>query len=232
MQVALGAVMLIAVLWFVALRPKPTSTGGSPASSAAPAQAAPTAPGAAGLERAVDKAHGAADTASADAQRAASSDAESGSKAAATPSGDSHTAKTSHSSAATATKTTAHPAARGHVAAHKRPADPNVRRVRTALRQHKAIAIAFVSPQAADSRAVSQEIRHVSGFHGRAFSLSVPLSQLSRYGFITRGVDVAVAPTIVIVAPNHDATTISGFADRYEIQQRLADVLAAKHSHS
>lgn len=104
----------------------------------------------------------------------------------------------------------------------------DVRRVRTALHDRKAVAIAFVDPRVADARAVAQEVRHVSGFHGRAISLAVPLSQLSDFAFITREVEVTVAPTVVIVDRRHRASTIVGFADRGEIEQRLADALAAK----
>jgi hypothetical protein len=101
--------------------------------------------------------------------------------------------------------------------------------VRAALRRHRAIAIAFLDPAAADSQAVGVELRHVSTFHGRALTLSVPIGDLSRFGAITTGVQVTAAPTIVIVTPNRKATTIVGFADRVEIQQRLADALAQHH---
>jgi hypothetical protein len=56
----------------------------------------------------------------------------------------------------------------------------------------------------------------------------VPIAQLSRYEFITREVAVTVAPTVVIVSPKRTATTIVGFADRGEIEQRLADAVATR----
>src|SRR3954468_1819154 len=78
MQVALAAVLLLLVVWFVALRPKPSS--GEDAASApaqtAPAPAGGAAPGTEGLTNAIDKAHGAGAPADADAQRAAQSDAD------------------------------------------------------------------------------------------------------------------------------------------------------------
>ena len=100
--------------------------------------------------------------------------------------------------------------------------------VRAALRMNKAIAVAFVDNATADSRAVDRELLQVSRFGGRAFTLSVPLANLSDFGFITNTVEVTVAPTVVIVDPQRRATTIVGAADRVEIEQRLADALKAK----
>src|SRR6185312_414416 len=76
MQIALAATLLLAAVWFVALRPK-GSNAGAPAAAVAPAAPATSgaAPGVAGLKRAIDKAHGAVTTASGDAERAAQSNA-------------------------------------------------------------------------------------------------------------------------------------------------------------
>ena len=135
----------------------------------------------------------------------------------------------------------AEPTTSGRSAARERPpaeaADVSTRpihtrgpvaSVRAALQLHKAIAIAFVDSATADSRRSSDELLHVSDFGGRAFTIATRLANLSDYGFITKNVEVAVAPTVVIVDPRHRATTIVGFADRGEIEQRLADALAAK----
>ncbi len=230
MQIALAATLLLAAVWFVALRPKSSSDG---ASAAAPAPAAAhttaagagAAPGVAGLKSAIDKAHGAVATASGDAQRAAHSSADGAAPAA--------------TGAPTAKATPAHAAASapavsgsGHATAATRVSHPRVSHqvaaVQSALRHHKAIAIAFVDPSTADARAVAQEMGHVSHFGGRALPLAVPLSQLSAYDFITNAVQVTVAPTIVIVDPHGHATTIVGFADGDEIAQRLADALATR----
>lgn len=215
MQIALLATVLIAVVWLVALRPKPASVGAGAGAPTTPAQQAPSAPGATGLAKAVDKAHGAVDTASADAQRAAASSAEA---TPATPAG-------SAGAPAAPSKPAKEPATGGVHHAHRAAADPNVRMIRGALRHRKAIAIAFVNPRVSDARAVSEELRHVGSLGGRAVTLSVPIAQLSRYGFITREVDVTVAPTTIVIGPHRRATTIVGFADRFEIEQRLADTL-------
>jgi hypothetical protein len=166
-------------VWFVALRPKGTSTDAPP--PAAPAQEAP-APSAAAPQDPV------AERPSVDEPK---------------------------------------PSAAARAAIRPQPGDsPEVRNVRAALRQRKAIAIAFVTATSADARAVTREIRHVSRFGGRAAVFEVPLADLADYSFITREVEVTVAPTTIVVGRDRRATAIVGFADRFEIEQRLADALA------
>jgi hypothetical protein len=235
MQIALAATLLLLVVWFVALRPKPATHDQSAATppAASPATPAPTgatAPGAAGLGRAVEKAHGAVTTANGDAARAEQTNADGAAVTRAAPSAaqPAASARTGAGAAAQrASKTATHHAA---AAAHRRAAGAQVLAVKRALRHHRAIAIAFVDPRTADARAVAGEMRHVSHFGGRAMTLAVPLSSLSDYAFITKSVEVTVAPTVVIVDRHHRATTIVGFADRGEIEQRIADALAARRA--
>ena len=221
MQIALVATMLFAAVWFVALRPK--SSSGEQAAAPAPAQSAPAsdggaAPGTAGLKGAIDQAHGAVATANGDAARAQQSSADGAAPSTPAPAASTPAAKP-------------HPAQRAAGsggAAHHRAASPQVRAVKAALRHDKAVAIAFVDPNTADARAVAREIGHVSTFGGRALVLAVPLAKLSDFPFITNHVEVTVAPTVVIVDRRRQATTIVGFADRGEIEQRLADAVATK----
>jgi len=222
MQIALAATLLLAVVWFVALRPKPSTGGQSASTPPAPAQttAAPStgaAPGTAGLKGAVDKANGAVATADADARRAAQTSADG-------------STTTAGGAAASAGASASPDAAAAEPADAAKPSTPSreVRLARSALREHKALALAFVDPRTADARAVAREIGQVSTFDGRAVVLAVPLAQLSDYGFITREVEVTVAPTVVIVDPLRRARTIVGFSDRGEIEQRLADAVAVK----
>lgn len=238
-QVLLGVTLLFAIVWFVALRPKsPAVTESAVVPQTTPAQTTPAAPGTEGLTRAIDKAQNAVTTADGDAERAAQSSADGSSSGA----GDSSAAATGGAAAGAAAsrgtasarssagkasaRHTAHKAA--VAAAHRKAAASSVDTVRSALRHHKAVAIAFVDPNTADARAVARELSHVSHFGGRAVTLSVPLARLSAYSFITNDVQVTVAPTVVIVDPRHSATTIVGYADRGEIEQRLADALGAK----
>jgi hypothetical protein len=210
MQIALAAALLFLVVWMVALRPKSQNASEAPAPTpAAQPSSSGAAPGTEGLTRAIDKAHEAVTTANGAAEQAAGNGAE-----APAASGGAPAARRAH----------------GGVHISRKPIHTHgpVASVRAALRMHKAIAIAFVDSATADSRAVDRELLHVSRFGGRAFTLSVPLADLSDYGFITSTVEVTVAPTVVIVDPRRRATTIVGAADRGEIEQRLADALKAK----
>lgn len=257
MQIALVATLLLAVVWFVALRPRSSAGGGVPAAAPAPAAQAPVsrgsgggaAPGVSGLKSAIDKAHGAVSTASGDAQRAAQSSAD-GTAPAAPAGGTASAGNPSHAGSASppvgtrpvtpgAAHTSAgarpHPRPAPHAAApasrhHPAGAHGPLRVVLAALHAHKAVAIAFLDANSADARAVAQEMRHVSTFGSRAVVLSLPLSRLSDYDFITNRVQVTVAPTVVIVDRRARATEIVGFADRGEIEQRLADALAVKRA--
>jgi hypothetical protein len=231
-QVLLLLTVLFAAVWFAALRPKSPTAGGVGAPAA---QSAPTAPGVKGLTTAIDKAHGAVATANAAGERAAGTPVApvAGQQRSTAPAGSTPARPATHAHARSTTATHAHArshhGAPAHTHRHAAKAAPDhVRLVAAALRHHKAIAIAFVDPAAADSRAVAGELRHVGSFHGRALVLVVPIGQLSRYGVITRQVQITTAPTTVVVARNGAASTIVGFADRFEVEQRLADALASK----
>jgi hypothetical protein len=217
MQILLLATVLFGAVWFVALRPKSPSAGGGAVPAA---QSAPDAPGVKGLTTAIDKAHGAVGTANAAGQRAA------GNAPAVT--GGATSAPAVHAPARPATHSAArsHPAVRTH---HRSAAATRrVNAVNAALRHHEALVVAFYDPNAADSRMVAGEIGHVSSFHGRALVLAVPIGEVSRYDAITRQVQITIAPTTVIIDRGGQATMIVGFTDRFEIEQRLADALAAK----
>jgi hypothetical protein len=226
-QVLLAVTVLFALAWFVALRPK---SNVATESAAPPAQTTQAAPGTEGLTNAVGKAQDAVTTANGAAQSsagaAATPPAATGSAPTQAPAPQAQTDKP----ASGTTGASKHSVRTGGASAKSlAAARGRVRVARTALRQHKALAIAFVDPHTADARAVGRELQHVSHFGGRAVTLVAPLAQLSDYGFITRQVEVTVAPTVVIVDGRHRATTIVGFTDRGEIEQRLADALPAKH---
>lgn len=207
MLIALVATVAFAGVWFVALRPKPSS--GS-------AAAQPNAPGVAGLKRAVDKAHGAVAT-----SNAATARARGGSSAPIVPV---HPSTTPVPSAVHGPP--------GHVAAppaHTAGGDRRVAAVQRALAQHRVLALLFYNPRASDDLAVRHELSGANRHHGRVVIVAAPLSELSRYAVVTKQVQVVVSPTLVIIDGQRDASTIVGFTDRAEINQRLADALAAGH---
>lgn len=211
-QIALGVTVLFLLVWFVALRPKPATEGDVAPEPAPAAQTAPAAPGTEGLTGAIDEARDAVTTANEDAERAGQTGAE--------------PEAVDRTSAGAADANTDRRG--GTVGENGAARNAQARQLRAAIRQDKAVAVAFIDPHTADSGAVGAELRAVSRFDGRAVTLVVPLADLADYGFITRRVAVTVAPTVVVVDRKQRASTIVGFTDRVEIEQRLADAVAVK----
>ena len=90
------------------------------------------------------------------------------------------------------------------------------------------LALLFYNPTAADDQAVRHELGSVPVHSGRVVKLAVPLGELSRYTVVTNQVPVNQSPTLVLIDPAKQASTIVGFADQFEIAQRVLDALAVK----
>jgi hypothetical protein len=97
-----------------------------------------------------------------------------------------------------------------------------------ALRHHRVIAMLFYNPAAADDRVVKQELATVPRHNGKVVRLAVPISQVSDFPMISEQLSVSQSPTLVLVNPAAQATMIVGFADTFEIAQRVDDALAVK----
>ena len=94
------------------------------------------------------------------------------------------------------------------------------------LKANKVLALLFYNPAAADDRAVKQELKTVPAHGRRVVKLAVPLPELARYKVVTTQVPVNQSPTLVLIDPDQQASMILGFADRFEIAQRVKDALA------
>jgi hypothetical protein len=101
--------------------------------------------------------------------------------------------------------------------------------VEAGLREHRVLALLFYNPSAADDQAVHQELSSVSTHHGEVVKLAVPLQYLFRYSTLLNEVPVNFSPTLVLINRARQANEIAGFADSFEIDQRVADALK---SHS
>lgn len=209
----LVATVLFFVLWIVALKPSSSSTtGGSPTHGLGVYQSAINK--AKGVQAIVN--HGSAAAAGTPGTAAVAS---------------THRGKpaaTAHLPASVP-ETHAAPKARTVTAVHTSTAaaTPSERLnvVERALAAHKVLAVLFYNPYASDDQAVKQELQSVSTGSGKVVKLTVPLSELSSYTAITNQVPVDFSPTLVIVNRGGQATTITGFADTFEIQQRITDAL-------
>jgi hypothetical protein len=207
------ATVLFFALWMVALKPGGTNTGAN----------GPSKQGLGQYQADINAAHQAVTTANTAGARAGADPA----PAATNPA---HTARVSIPRAhakttvrpAAAVKATAKPASGARVAKSR------LAGVQRALRSHKVLALLFYNPAAPDDRAVHQELAGVPAHGGKVFKLAIPLNEIESYMAVTAAVPVNFSPTLVLVAPNGQANEIVGYADPFEISQRVDDALAVR----
>ena len=195
---AVAALALIAA-WMLVLRPS-DDTG------TAPAPAPATAPGVTGLGKAVDSAKGAA---------------------AAQEKRDAQVQQATGEEAGTASKPAAAEAARKEAAAKVADAKPGdlPLPVLKAVADQKIMVLLFWNPKSADDRAVRRAVAHVDRWNGRVFVRSAPIGTISKYGRITRGVDVEQSPTVVVVDHHLNAEPLVGYVDTRTIDQAVVDAM-------
>jgi hypothetical protein len=136
-----------------------------------------------------------------------------------------HPAAAHASSAARAAKPAKHvaaakPAPAGAARAH-------VAEVERAISQHKVVGLLFYNPSAPDDAAVKAELAAAATRRG-VVKMAVPVNEVSNFPMITNTVPVTGTPTLVVIDRGGSASTIGGFADRFEIAQRLNDALSGK----
>lgn len=257
-QIGLGAICLLAAVWFFALRGH--SSGGTSSASSVPApqrsEPPPTAtapyhgsaPGVAGLTRAIEKARGAvalseqnakqlqqksaeaSSSANAAVGRKASAPAGAGSSAAA-PSRAATSSQTRHSGATRPTRSASHPRA---VATHQpspaRSGSPSAgvpaqqAAVEAQLAKGKMVAILFWSPSGAVDQVVHRELLAVTHALGGGLVLEqAGPGQVGEFGTFTHAVPVYGTPTILLVNRHAQTTELTGLTDSFSLQQAIAE---------
>ncbi|MGZ6695375.1 MAG: hypothetical protein ACXVFL_06975 [Solirubrobacteraceae bacterium] len=235
-RIALGALLVVAALWFTVLKPG-NGTGSTPAPT--------TAPGAAGLGRAVSKAKGAVATSQASAAR---SEAAAGQARAAGP-GKTATKvapRTAGQTKKTAiTSATATPA---QTLKHVRPTktvpgaatkpspslikadggkDPSAPLVAD-LNRGRTLVLLFWNKKGSDDQAVRAALKGVGSHHGKVVVKAIPSKDVGNYEAITRGAQVLQSPTVLVIGKDKKAHAIVGFTYTGEIDQLVGDVLAGR----
>ena len=99
--------------------------------------------------------------------------------------------------------------------------------VARAVRRDKVVALLFWNSRAPEDRRVRRALRDANAFDKRVFVRAAPVSEISRYAPITRGVDVAQSPTLVVVDSDLHAEALVGYVARTTIRQALSDALRA-----
>jgi hypothetical protein len=194
----LVATVAFFALWVVALKPSSSTTTGRSGGLGA-------------YQTAIDRAHHAVATANAATARE-------GGTVATTPAPGAATRQN------VASGTRAAPNAKS-VHLHPHANAPEL--VAQALAGGKVLALLFYNPAGTDDQAVRQELGAVPTHRGKVVKLALPLSQLAAYSVVTQQVPVQVSPTLVLIDRARQASTIVGFADRFEISQRVADALGS-----
>ena len=114
------------------------------------------------------------------------------------------------------------PAAAGVVAAELKGLP---KPVATALRKRQVLVLLFWNGRSADDKAVHAALKRVDRWNGHVSVQSAPISRISRYGRIARGVDVQQSPTVVVADRNLQAETLVGYVDAATINQAVVDAL-------
>ncbi len=239
-QIALLALGVLVAVWFVALRGQNSSSGGSgspsssssaqrkPAAPSAAAEAksaaAPTpvyhgaAPGVEGLTRAIAKAHEAVANSQQQAKQVEQESAQSGpSSTAGAP-----VAPTTGNQPKAAPATQAGRATTGAPTASAKVGPSMQATVEAELRQGKVVTILFWNPKSSVDRTVYGELGTVAhALGGKVAVHNARAAQVGAYGSITRAVPIDVTPTILIVNPRGQTSTMTGLTDAFAIEQAI-----------
>ncbi|HEX6389657.1 MAG TPA: hypothetical protein VFZ89_09425 [Solirubrobacteraceae bacterium] len=206
-----GAVALVfALAYFTVLKPKDESMAPPPA-----------APGATGLNTAVDKAHGAAATS--DAANAAVQAATGGTT---TPSAQAAPAAGAAAPAAgtpAAPKVSAATANVQKAIADLAPGDPSAKILRQ-LAAGKTAVLLFSSANAVEDAHVRSVLKTIDRHRGKIAVHRIAIGDVAEYDAITRGVQVTQAPTVLVIGTDLKARRIVGYTDRTELNQLINDV--------
>ena len=251
-QVALGAIGLLAAVWFIALRGHSGASGGAgatptpsahtpqpvqPATPSSPYHG--SAPGVAGLTRAIEKARGAVAQSEANAKQLqeksaqASSPSSSGTHATGTlPSTHaSRSAAPQRRSVAPHSPVRTHTTRAGGKSSGRAGVPARQTLVEGELKQGSTVLVLFWDRKGADDVAVRHELQALQAFH-RVFGLpqsrrivvhEASAREVGSFGSFTRAAQVYSTPTILIILPSGKTSTLTGLTDAYSIQQAISE---------
>jgi len=234
-QIAFVAVLLVAGVALFALKggssststgagspaPAPASKPSSPASKSSAKDNLPTAPGVAGLTRAIEKAHGAVATSQQNARQLEQKAQEASSNAAKSGGATAPAAPSTSSAAPTTTAPSSSKTA--SPSKHASGVSGKQRAVEAELAAGDVVVILFWDRKGADDVAVHGVVTHAAGF-GVDVHVSTA-SQVAKYGAVTRGVQIYGTPTTLVVGRNGKAKVLTGLTDDYSLRQAISEAI-------
>jgi hypothetical protein len=96
-----------------------------------------------------------------------------------------------------------------------------------AIAADKVLVLLFWNRDSADDRAVKAAVARADRWNGRVQVSTPPIQSISKYGRITRGVDVEQSPTVVVVDRDLKATALVGYVDTQSVDQAVVDAFRA-----
>jgi hypothetical protein len=119
----------------------------------------------------------------------------------------------------------AQPVQRDPAAAAKSPAANSMQAtVAAELKQGKVVLLLFWTPGSSSDRAVHQQVQIVARKFGRGVAVhTASAEQVGSFGSITRDIQVYQTPTLLIVNPHGQVTTVTGYTDAYALEQTIRE---------
>jgi hypothetical protein len=251
-QIALLALGVFVLAWFAVLhRPGGSSTSSSspsassssssssPSSSPSSSGSSPTTSAAhsgsalGGFSRDIQRAHGAAAQVEGNGREVQSKAAESPGEATsgggvAVNGGSAAVSSTSRAATGTAHHTAHTRAGSAAVALSKqasnRPGAGQQAMIAGELKQGKVVLLLFWNPHSADDAAVDGQVQAAAHELGRRVAVhTARAGQVDSFGSITRDIQIYQTPTLLIVNPARQVTTVTGYTDAFAIEQAVAE---------
>lgn len=234
-QIAIAAAAVLGCVWLFALRGHSPSSGSASSSASAPSQSAGsgshvTAPGVAGLTKAVEKAHGAVATSERNAvelqkrSEQASNSSATG-ESAAGPTSTQHASAPSAAASGTRTVTPASPSSKS-----KSSAAPTTAASVTPQRLHAiearlagggVVLILFWNPKGSEDISVHQVLQRLSTRNASIYEFAP--NQVASLGSLTKSIQIFQTPTLLVIGPDRQVHVLTGLTDAFAVQQTIAD---------
>ncbi|HEY3760099.1 MAG TPA: hypothetical protein VGL37_10080 [Solirubrobacteraceae bacterium] len=131
----------------------------------------------------------------------------------------------------TRTTTTTHkPATAPHTqpapgASAKSPAVPAMQAtVAAELKQHKVVLLLFWNPSSSSDAAVHKQVQIVAHKLGHSVAVhATTANKVGSFGSITRDIQIYQTPTLLVVNPHAQVTTVTGYTDAYALEQTIRE---------